>query len=182
MDVHAGANGGPELEKATKPYQIPAGALVPTACDNLLAAGKCLGVTHVTNGAYRLHPQEWNIGEAAGALAAAAIKTSQTPAGVLANPATLSQYQNMLMGRGVPLFWWSDVLGNQYWKHIQMVGVHGVFQGDPGSLVFRPNDPFDAADQADVVAKLGQPVNWPATPITRAQAAQIVAIQMSWVV
>ena len=42
----------------------------PSGVENLLAAGKCLGTTHITNGAYRLHPVEWNAGEAAGHLAA----------------------------------------------------------------------------------------------------------------
>ena len=32
-----------------------------------------LGVTHITNGCYRLHPVEWNIGESAGLLAAFAL-------------------------------------------------------------------------------------------------------------
>ena len=31
-------------------------------------------MTHITNGCYRLHPVEWNIGEAAGALAAHAFR------------------------------------------------------------------------------------------------------------
>ena len=38
--------------------------------ENLIGAGKAIGTTHITNGAYRLHPVEWNIGEAAGHLAA----------------------------------------------------------------------------------------------------------------
>ena len=33
---------------------------------NLLPAGKNIGTTHITNGCYRLHPVEWNIGEVAG--------------------------------------------------------------------------------------------------------------------
>ena len=45
-------------------------ALIPQRLENLIAAGKCLGTTHITNGAFRLHPVEWNAGEAAGHLAA----------------------------------------------------------------------------------------------------------------
>jgi len=41
---------------------------------NLLPACKNLGVTHITNGCYRLHPVEWNIGEAVGALAAFCVR------------------------------------------------------------------------------------------------------------
>jgi hypothetical protein len=98
----------------------------------------------------------------------------------LAAEATLLQYQNLLLGRGVPLFWWSDVLGSPFWRHIQMVGVRGIFVGDAGSLAFRPTDPLDDADKPGIEAKLGQGVPWPAGQITRGQAAQIVATQMGW--
>ena len=56
--------------RARCPFQIPLGALIPQRVENLLPAGKNIGTTHITNGCYRLHPVEWNIGEAAGALAA----------------------------------------------------------------------------------------------------------------
>jgi hypothetical protein len=44
------------------------GALIPIRMENLLPAAKNIGTTHITNGCYRMHPVEWNIGEAAGAL------------------------------------------------------------------------------------------------------------------
>jgi hypothetical protein len=47
--------------------------------ENLLAGAKNLGVTHITNGCYRLHPVEWNIGESAGCAAAHAIATGNPP-------------------------------------------------------------------------------------------------------
>ena len=37
------------------------------------------GVTHLTNGCYRLHPVEWNTGEAAGALAAFCLACKKMP-------------------------------------------------------------------------------------------------------
>ena len=40
-------------------------AAIPKRMKNVLAASKT-SVTHITNGCYRLHPVEWNIGEAAG--------------------------------------------------------------------------------------------------------------------
>src|SRR3546814_14818244 len=45
------------------PQQIPLGALIPLRVENIIPACKNLGVTQVTNGAFRLHPVEWNIGE-----------------------------------------------------------------------------------------------------------------------
>ena len=45
--------------------------------ENLLPAGKNLGTTHITNGCYRVHPVEWNIGESAGALAASLLQRAR---------------------------------------------------------------------------------------------------------
>jgi hypothetical protein len=68
--------------------------------DNLLAAGKCLGVTHVTNGCYRLHPVEWNVGEAAGALAALCVTHRVSPRAVRGNRALLTDFQRRLVSMG----------------------------------------------------------------------------------
>ena len=84
------------------PFQIPLGALIPRAVENLLAAGKNLGVTHITNGCYRLHPVEWNIGEAAGALAAFCLDRGP-PRGAVLHPALLGDFQQTLRGLDVPL-------------------------------------------------------------------------------
>ena len=65
--------------------QIPLGALLPVRVENVLPACKNLGVTAVTNGAFRVHPTEWNIGEAAGALAAYALERKLAPRQVRRN-------------------------------------------------------------------------------------------------
>ncbi|SVD73890.1 uncharacterized protein METZ01_LOCUS426744, partial [marine metagenome] len=69
IDIH-GLPDDPAKGGAAKPFQIPLRSLVPRGGDNLLAGAKNLGVTHITNGCYRLHPVEWNVGEAVGELAA----------------------------------------------------------------------------------------------------------------
>lgn len=66
LDVHAGPADRKGVWKECYPYQIPFMALIPTNRSNLLAGGKCVGVSHVVNGAFRLHPTEWAVGEAAG--------------------------------------------------------------------------------------------------------------------
>ena len=68
-DRLAGDRQRPLFSTETRPFQIPLGALLPIRVENLLPACKNLGVTHITNGAYRLHPVEWNTGEAAGMIA-----------------------------------------------------------------------------------------------------------------
>ena len=79
IDLHPSTAGRGYLDIATYPFQIPLGALVPQRIENLLASGKSLGVTHITNGCYRLHPVEWNVGEAAGALAAFCLERRTGP-------------------------------------------------------------------------------------------------------
>ena len=64
--------------------------------ENLLPACKNIGITHITNGCYRLHPVEWNIGEAAGALAAHCLTHRLTPRQVRNTDAHLTEFQRIL--------------------------------------------------------------------------------------
>ncbi len=85
IDIHRAGEDDVGASCRTRPFQIPLGALVPVRMTNLIAAAKNIGTTHITNGCYRLHPVEWNIGEAAGALAAFALQHATTPAAVHRN-------------------------------------------------------------------------------------------------
>jgi hypothetical protein len=84
-----------------RPFQIPMAALLPRENINFLPAGKNIGVTHLTNGAFRLHPIEWMVGEAAGTIAALAIARGAVP------PAAVVQED--LARAGVPLVWFDDL-------------------------------------------------------------------------
>lgn len=98
------------IDIANWPFQIPLGALLPVRLENLLPACKNLGVTHITNGCYRLHPVEWNIGEAAGALAAFCLERRIQPRQVRAAPALLADYQRLLVETlGFQLHWPEDI-------------------------------------------------------------------------
>ena len=105
IDLHPSTAGRGYLDIATYPFQIPLGALLPQRIENLLSAGKSLGVTHITNGCYRLHPVEWNTGEAAGALAAFCLERSTRPTAVRRTPDLLSDFQQRLGQLGVQLNW-----------------------------------------------------------------------------
>jgi hypothetical protein len=87
------------------PFQIPLGALIPKRVENLLPACKNLGTTHITNGCYRLHPVEWNIGEAAGALAAHAIQKGAVPRTIRNDKNLLADFQASLRAQGFELAW-----------------------------------------------------------------------------
>lgn len=97
--------------------QIPLGALIPVRVENLLPACKNLGVTHVTNGAFRVHPTEWNIGEAAGALAAFCLERKLKPRQVRNTPAMLANFQRELVRQGVELDWPHMATARSYYSH-----------------------------------------------------------------
>ena len=105
IDLHPSSGGNNYLDVSSLPFQIPLGALLPRRVENLLPACKNLGVTHITNGCYRLHPVEWNIGQAAGALAAFCLQRKEPPRQVRKNPKLLQDFQRQLQADGVELEW-----------------------------------------------------------------------------
>ncbi|MCI2239817.1 FAD-dependent oxidoreductase [Paenibacillus sp. TRM 82003] len=110
IDLHPSTSGRTYVDIDCFPFQVPLGALLPRDVVNLLAAAKNIGTTHVTNGAYRLHPVEFTIGEAVGALAAYCAEHGAAPSQVRADPAHLERYQGLLSGTlGVPLAWPEEI-------------------------------------------------------------------------
>lgn len=109
MDLHPTTGGNNFVYRKCWPFQIPLGALLPVRVDNLLPACKNIGVTHITNGAYRLHHVEWNIGEAAGLLAAFSLSRKTPPRAVREQPGLLDDFQKLLQAQGIELAWPSPV-------------------------------------------------------------------------
>jgi hypothetical protein len=105
IDLHPSTDGSGYLDIGCWPFQIPLGAMIPVRVENLLPGGKNLGVTHITNGAFRLHPVEWNIGEVAGILSAYCLDRGLTPRGVRNDAQLLEEFQSLLRSRGIELSW-----------------------------------------------------------------------------
>lgn len=105
IDLHPSTGGDNYIDVSSLPFQIPLGALIPRNRSNLLAACKNIGTTHITNGCYRLHPVEWNIGEAAGLVAAQALLKKKTPSEIRASEADLTDFQALLQREGVQTKW-----------------------------------------------------------------------------
>jgi hypothetical protein len=61
------------------PFTIPYGALVSQGVENLLAADKAFGVSHMANGATRLQPLVLNLGQVAGWAAALCVRDGVEP-------------------------------------------------------------------------------------------------------
>ncbi len=105
IDLHPSTGGDNYLDVPSLPFRIPLGALVPVDAENLLPAAKNIGTTHITNGCYRLHPVEWNIGEVAGLLAAWCLREDTTPLKVSGDRARVRRFQAMLERQGIELAW-----------------------------------------------------------------------------
>ena len=105
IDLHPSTGGDNYIDIATLPFQISLGSLIPVAMENFLPACKNLGVTHISNGCYRLHPVEWNIGEAAGLLAGYCIKHRTQPHALRADANQLADFQRLMVDQGFELAW-----------------------------------------------------------------------------
>jgi hypothetical protein len=105
IDLHPRVNGEGYLDIGCWPFQIPLGSMIPIRIENLLPGGKNLGTTHITNGAFRVHHVEWNVGESAGLLAAYCLEHKVLPRFVHSHAASLTDFQSLLCKRGVELSW-----------------------------------------------------------------------------
>ncbi len=105
IDLHPSANGCNYIHLDAVPFQIPLRSLIPVRMKNLIPACKNIGTTHITNGCYRLHPVEWNIGESAGLLAAFCLKRKVYPCQVAGNNEILREFQKLLSDQKIELEW-----------------------------------------------------------------------------
>ncbi len=176
IDVHQcyGPPGTPWVGGiAVRPFQVPLGSLIPSDATNLIAACKNIGATHLTGGAYRVHPSEWAVGEAAGTFAAYCAGQAVNPAQTHANGSRIAALQLRLLEQGVPIFWWDDLsfaADPKTFAAANLLGARG-YLSDPNSLHFRPHDTISQSERDAVNSHAGKVLPWPSTPMTRAQAA-----------
>lgn len=109
IDLHPSVSGRNSVYVPCAPYRVPLGSLVPQRMTNLLAASKCLGVSHVVNGTTRVHHSEWAIGEAAGATAAYCLNEDTEPHALCDAQERASGLIDVLAVRGAALRWpWDE--------------------------------------------------------------------------
>jgi hypothetical protein len=108
IDLHPSTGMNNYVDMDALRFQIPLGALLPVRMKNLLPVNKNIGTTHITNGCYRLHPVEWNIGEAVGELLSFSMDNRYTPRRVWEQKGILNEFQAVLRSRGIESEWPSD--------------------------------------------------------------------------
>jgi hypothetical protein len=180
VDIHPCGAGEPARMMMPRPFQIPMGTLLPQGISNLLAAGKNISVTHVTNGAFRLHPVEWNVGEAAAVIASLAIAHGGLPKAV--------EVQTNLVRAGVPVVWFDDLpVTHPAFADIQLAAIRGLYPLAPDDLHASPEAPLTRGQAAQALATLfeSSPTQTENpildVPATHPQAAAIrLAVAQGW--
>ena len=80
IDIHnRDGKGGLFLMKSGQFHEIPYRCLIPQKIDNLLVAGRCLSAEFEAQGAVRIIPNCYAMGQAAGTAAALSLKLNCTP-------------------------------------------------------------------------------------------------------
>jgi FAD dependent oxidoreductase len=145
VDIHpCGANEHGRM-RMPKPFQIPMAAFLPRDPVNFLPAGKNIGVTHLSNGAFRLHPVEWNIGESAAVIGSLWLESGPEP-----QPAKV---QTELAALGVPMVWFDDVSATDpAFPAIQIAALRGIYPMSNVDLHAAPNAPVTRAEAAVAIA------------------------------
>ena len=125
-------------------YGVPMGVLLPKEVDGLIVAEKSISVSNLVNGSTRLQPVVLQIGEAAGIVAALAVKQGVEPREV----AVRDVQREVLAGGGYLLPFLDLPATDPHFGAMQRIGVTGIIEG-VGMTVgwenqswFRANEPI----------------------------------------
>jgi hypothetical protein len=107
-------------------YNLPIGSLIPKGHDRLIIAEKSISVSNIVNGASRLQPVVLGIGQAAGVLAAVAVKNNAKLSKI-----NIREVQNALLQSNAYIMPFFDVpLSDSDFKAIQRLGALGIVKGE----------------------------------------------------
>jgi hypothetical protein len=130
-----------EAPKGGGPFQVPFEVFIPEKIDGFVPAEKNLSQSRLANGATRLQPITMLTGQAAGAIAALAVKQGVQPRSL--KP---SEVQRALLRAGSTLIqrWYADVpWGTPLWRATQLLALHRVMDR-PGEIERDNNIPLAA--------------------------------------
>ena len=106
-------------------YGLPLGTLIPQNVEGLIVAEKSISVSNIVNGTTRLQPVILQIGDAAGTLAALAVKQNKRIQDV-----SVRDVQNSLLEKGGYLLPYLDVpKSHPAFLSLQRVGSTGILKG-----------------------------------------------------
>lgn len=104
--------------------------MIPVSVEDLLVADKAVSVDWEMNGAVRLQPVLLGLGQAAGALAAIAVRTARHPSAIPAR-----EVQSVLLDHGCYLLPFLDVKpSDPGFRDLQERGIRGEIRGTGRSV------------------------------------------------
>jgi hypothetical protein len=130
-------------------YNVPLGVLVPESVNGLIVAEKSISVSNLLNGSTRLQPVVLQIGQAAGALAAKALKQKKT----IAQTSVRSVQQALLDAGGYLMPYLDLPKTDVHFKAVQRIGATGILKGE-GKNVGWSNETWFNVDKLVNVAEL----------------------------
>lgn len=107
-------------------YSLPLGTIIPQGVENLIVAEKSISVTNLVNGTTRLQPVVLQIGQAAGALAALAVKEKTK----VSNISVRDVQKEILNAKGYIMPYLDLTLSDRHFKAIQRIGATGILRGE----------------------------------------------------
>lgn len=111
-------------------FSVPLGVVIPVRQEDFLVADKAISVSWEMNGGTRLQPVVTGLGQAAGALAAIAVKSHKHPSEV-----PVDEVQSLLLDRGCYLMPFLDLKpGEDGFRELQEKGVKGEVKGTGRSV------------------------------------------------
>ncbi len=123
---HKERSDAPELDFPPVPsFSIPAGSLLPRDVEGLIMADKAISVTNIANGSTRLQPVILQVGQAAGALAALAVRE-----GKLLHEIPIRGWQQAILDYGGYLLPSYDLSPEHpHFQPLQRIAATGILQG-----------------------------------------------------
>lgn len=121
-------------------YGVPMGVMLPAAQQGLIVAEKSISVTNLVNGSTRLQPVVLQIGQAAGALAALAVKEDCEPSEV-----SVREVQEVILDDGGYLLPYLDLPSTDpRFKAMQRIAATGILRGRGANVGWSNQSWFDA--------------------------------------
>ena len=153
-------------------YGLPAGVLIPEATDDMLVAEKSISVSNLINGTTRLQPVVMQIGQAAGTMAALAVKEDKQPREV-----SVRGLQRALLASGSYLLPYLDRQPTDAdFAALQRIGSTGIMRGEGRNVGWR-NETWFRADTLLTAADLaGWADYYPSVPVTAGSADAAVSV------
>ena len=106
-------------------FSVPLGVVIPVSTEDFLVADKAVSVNWEMNGAVRLQPVITGLGQAAGALAALAVRSGRHPSRV-----PVSDVQSLLLDHGCYLLPFLDLKpSDPGFREMQEKGIRGEVRG-----------------------------------------------------